>query len=303
MTPTLTQGTSPAIRCDNLRFHRGSTEVLHGLSFDVMPKGIVGLLGKNGAGKSTTIGLLMGYLTPTSGTCEILGEASHALTDNVRQRVGILHEGFTQYNFFTIGEIERYYAGFYPRWNPARYFDLVDRMGVGRDRKITALSCGQRSQVTLGLLFAQEADVLILDDFSLGLDVGYRRLFLSMLDDYVKARDATVLLTSHVVGELEDVLDQVILIKSGNLICNLPTADFKTHFKGYRLPVTEQTRQLTVGFAETVNVEQLPDRVLLYTALNPDEVAAALRARNIDATPERLTLNFEDVFVGLTGLY
>lgn len=152
------------VSCRNLRFSRGATEVLHGIHFEAASQGIIGLLGKNGAGKSTTIGLLMGNLTPDSGECRLFGEPSHDLSNETKVRIGILHEGFVQYDFMRIAEVERFYSRFYPRWDASLFWNLVDRMHAPSSRRIAKLSCGQRSQVTLGLLLAQRPDLLILDD-------------------------------------------------------------------------------------------------------------------------------------------
>lgn len=306
LTHALPSTPSPIV-CASLRFSRGQTEVLHGIDMTIPSGGIVGLLGKNGAGKSTTIGLLMGFLQPDSGECTIYGHPSHALPATVRERIGLLHEGFIQYNFMTIEQVERYYSGFYPRWDSAIFWDLVNRMKVPKTRKIAQLSCGQRSQVTLGLILAQHADLLILDDFSLGLDVGYRRLFLEFLRDYVDRYRATVLLTSHVVNELEDFLDQVVLIHRGRVLCNVSRDAFLRDFYGYTLPIGPFAQGLTADGTTLINKETGAQRVSIFTRLAPDAFKAYLQEKGADASVladvKSLDPGFEDIFVGLTGRY
>ena len=297
----------PVISCQQLRFSRSTTEVLHGINFSVPKGGIVGLLGKNGAGKSTTIGVLMGYLAPDSGQCTVLGEPSTAISASVRERIGLLHEGFIQYNFMTIEEIERFYAPFYKKWDSSVFWDLVNRMHIPKNRRITRLSCGQRSQITLGLILAQQAELLILDDFSLGLDVGYRRLFLEFLRDYVNKTNATVLLTSHVVSELDEFLDHVIVIKEGRVLCDETRADFTAKFHQYILPIKGGALHLEADGRDILNVEHDPDRASLYST-QPIEVVRAwlmthhIAARDIETLYEA-PMSFEDTFVGITGRY
>ena len=171
------------IECKKLTHHYGKREIFKDLSFCV-PKGkIVGLLGKNGVGKSTTINILMGFLEATSGECLVYGEQSHKLTPETKAKIGLLHEGHVQYDFMTIEQVEKYYSKFYPNWKKELYYALVSKLNVPKNQVIKKLSCGQRSQVVLGLIFAQDADLLILDDYSLGLDVGYRSLFLEYLKE------------------------------------------------------------------------------------------------------------------------
>ena len=135
------------------RYGRGR-QIYDGLSFDVPKGSILGLLGKNGTGKTTTINILMGFLRPQAGECKIFVE------------------GHVQYSFMTIAQIEKFYSRFYPRWNRDAYYGLMDKLKVSPGQKISSMSNGQRSQVALGLILAQNADLLVLDDFSLGLDPG-----------------------------------------------------------------------------------------------------------------------------------
>ncbi len=108
---------SALIKCEDLRFSYGESEVLHGINFEVHKGQVVGLLGKNGAAKSTTINILMGFLSPDFGKCSVFGYPSHNLPEAERRRIGLLHEGFTQYDFMSIEEI----SVFYPSWNKTVY--------------------------------------------------------------------------------------------------------------------------------------------------------------------------------------
>ena len=191
------------IECKNLTHYYGKRLIYEDLSFDV-PKGrILGLLGKNGTGKTTTINLLSGYLKPRSGQCLVFGEDVQAMPPLLRQRIGLLIEGHVQYTFMNIEQIERFYAQFYPRWRREAYYELMRRLQVAPGQRISRMSCGQRSQVALGLILAQDPDLLVLDDFSLGLDPGYRRLFVDYLSDYARSGDKTVFLTSHIIQDME----------------------------------------------------------------------------------------------------
>ena len=92
--------------------------------------------------------------------------------------MALLIEGHVQYTFMTIKEIERFYSAFFPAWNKDAYYELMHKLKVAPGQKISRMSCGQRSQVALGLILAQNAELLVLDDFSLGLDpVSYTHLY------------------------------------------------------------------------------------------------------------------------------
>ena len=114
----------------------------------------MGLLGKNCVGKTTLIKTLMGFLRPTSGACKVFGEESHRISPTVREKIGLLFEGHLAYEFFTIAEIERFYAPHYKKWNRDYYFGLVDRLGLPHNHVVGKMSCVQRSQVVPGPIMA-----------------------------------------------------------------------------------------------------------------------------------------------------
>ncbi|MFV0421044.1 ATP-binding cassette domain-containing protein [Oleidesulfovibrio sp.] len=291
------------IECRDLRHSYGEKAVLHGLSFSVERGGVFGLLGKNGAGKSTTINILMGFLRPGSGSCRVLGEPSHALTPAARARIGLLHEGFIQYDFMSIDELERYYAPFYPKWDRDVFYELVNRLNVPNTRRISCMSCGQRSQVVLGLIMAQQPELMILDDYSMGLDVGYRRLFIDFLREYVKDRGTTVLLTSHVVQELDKIVDNMIVLQEGRVAVSGSKKEFMESFRCYSFTRTEAADALHADDL-LQNVEHMGSTTTVYTFT--EEAALRQHLKRFGVEAENLTMmpmDFEDAFIGLTGKY
>jgi len=291
------------IECNDLRHTYGEKTVLHGLTFTVQAGGVFGLLGKNGAGKSTTINILMGFLKPSGGSCRVLGEPSHALSPATRSRIGLLHEGFVQYDFMSIAELERYNAPFYPGWDRDVFYDLVNRLDVPHTRTLSRLSCGQRSQVVLGLIMAQNPELMILDDYSMGLDVGYRRLFLEFLREYVADRGTTVLLTSHVVQELDRVVDNMIVLKQGQVCVSGSKRSFMDGFCCYRFERSPQSDRLAEdGFFN--GVEHGSRTTAVYGFFEEQALKQRLGASGVPcAALERVPMDFEDAFVGLTGKY
>ncbi|MDR2789901.1 MAG: ABC transporter ATP-binding protein [Campylobacteraceae bacterium] len=299
------QDAQNVIVCENLSFKYKNSEVLHNINFEVKHGGIVGLLGKNGAGKSTIINILMGFLRPNAGKCSVFGHPSFSIPPHVRADIGLVHEGFTQYDFMSVEQIEKYYRAYYARWDRDLYYDLTSRLNVPKTRKISKLSCGQRSQVTLGLVLAQRPELLILDDFSMGLDVGYRRLFLEFLRDFVDSYKTTVLLTSHIISELENFIDEAVILKEGKIISKDEKTSLLNNFYSYTLPL-EEAKHLKKDEV-ILNIEYDKRKVFIFTFASPNAFRDYLSKRQTPpSTIKKITqndMNLEDAFIGLTGRY
>ena len=294
----------PVISVKNLTQRYGKGRIIYSdLSFDV-PKGrILGLLGKNGTGKTTTINILMGYLRPQSGECRIFGESITQMRPETRARIALLIEGHVQYAFMTIAQIEKFYSKFYPKWNRDAYYELMKKLKVSPNQRISTMSCGQRSQVALGLILAQNADLLVLDDFSLGLDPGYRRLFIDYLREFAKAEDKTVFMTSHIIQDLERLVDDCIILDYGRILTQMPVDRLLDQFGRYVFTTTDDN-VLMPADDRIINPGKIRNEVELYTFDGMDYVKEYLTANNISYRDlKRTPMSLEDAFIGLTGKY
>ena len=293
----------PIIECNNLTHYYGKRLIYENLTFSV-PKGrILGLLGKNGTGKTTTINILSGYLKPRSGECRIFGQDIQTMEPSLRRNIGLLIEGHVQYQFMTITQIEKFYAAFYQgQWKKEAYYELMNKLQVAPGQRISRMSCGQRSQVALGLILAQNPELLVLDDFSLGLDPGYRRLFVDYLRDYARAENKTVFPTSHIIQDMERLIDDCIMMDYGKILIQKPVGELLDKVRrftwtvpeGYTCPSIERLYHPSV----------IRNTLETYSFLSPVEVESLLNVKGIpftDVHSERV--NLEDAFIGLTGKY
>ena len=292
------------IECNNLTHYYGKRLIYENLSFTV-PKGrILGLLGKNGTGKTTTINILSGYLKPRSGECRIFGQEIQTMAPALRRNIGLLIEGHVQYQFMTITEIEKFYAAFYPgQWKKEAYYELMNKLKVAPGQRISRMSCGQRSQVALGLILAQNPELLVLDDFSLGLDPGYRRLFVDYLRDYARSEGKTVFLTSHIIQDMERLIDDVLIMDYNRVLMRGSASEFMEKFHQFTFDLNRDDVNLKAE-SLTVEMDRIKNHYELYTYASAEEVQAMLQAKGLeysDFKPVKMTL--EDAFIGLTGKY
>lgn len=300
----MNQENESVISVKDLTQRYGTGRIIYSdLSFEV-PKGrILGLLGKNGTGKTTTINILMGYLRPQKGECKIFGESITQMKPETRARIALLIEGHVQYSFMTIAQIERFYSKFYPKWNRDAYYELMAKLHVSPGQKISSMSCGQRSQVALGLILAQNADLLVLDDFSLGLDPGYRRLFIDYLREFAKAEEKTVFMTSHIIQDLERLIDDCIILDYGKILIQKPVDDLLNDFHRYTMLSDVPVEKLTKSDI-LVNPGKIKNEVEFYTFASEDDVKSLLTSLDVNYSElQRREMSLEDAFIGLTGKY
>lgn len=292
-----------AIDCINLTHYYGKKLVYENLNFHVPEGSILGLLGKNGSGKTTTINILNGFLQPRSGQCLIYGEDSQRLSPANKARIGFLIEGHIQYAFMNIHQLEKFYSGFYPRWDSEPYWELMSKLKVLPEQKISTMSCGQRSQVALGLILAQDPDLLILDDFSMGLDPGYRRLFIDYLREYAKLKNKTIFTTSHIIQDMERLIDDVLIMDYNRVLAQRPVAEFMREFKQFYFELENEHVEIPKE-PFIANLEKVRNKVELYTYESEEFVLSYLRNSGIAINGFRkVNMSLEDAFIGLTGKY
>ncbi len=292
------------IECRNLTHYYGNRMIYKDLSFTVPRGRILGLLGKNGTGKTTTINILSGYLQPRSGECRIFGENIQRMNPVTRQRIGLLIEGHVQYAFMNVEEIERYYSAFYPNWNRDAYYGLVRKLKIAPRQRIARMSCGQRSQVALGLILAQNAELLVLDDFSMGLDPGYRRLFIDYLREYAKAESKTIFLTSHIIQDMERLIDDCIIMDYGSILIQQPVQQLLKTFRRYTFRIEGTIPEILPEDATLYHSAVIRDCGETYSFEDAEYISCWLRRNGIAYKELKAeSLNLEDAFIGLTGKY
>ncbi|WP_375748523.1 ATP-binding cassette domain-containing protein [Vibrio sp. HN007] len=282
------------ISISNLHHSYGQKKIYEGLNLEIEPRTIFGLLGKNGVGKSTLINLLMGYLKPQKGECLIFGEPANYLSPETRARIALLYEGFISYDTMSIEQVEKFFSSFYPKWQKRYFIELIDLMDVSMHQPLSSLSFGQKSQVILGLLLAQDADLLILDDYSMGLDAGYRRLFVDYLGDYLNGTNKTVLITTHVMSDLESLVDQIAIVDRSTTVFQSSMSHFNEMFRCYTSDEITKIPDSPLIHRKEVHRE----KPMIYSFSGRSEVESDTGASLVE-----VPMTFEERFLGYVGKY
>jgi ABC-2 type transport system ATP-binding protein len=289
---------SYAIVTDRLTKHYGDRCVVNQLDLRVPRGSVYGFLGRNGAGKSTAIKMLLGMAHADSGTAQLLGEEVRRLSPATRQRIAYLAEGHPLYRWMSVGEAVNFTRKFYPTWNRELVEQILDHFALPRRAKVGRLSKGQQAQVSLALAVAPEPELLILDDPTLGLDTVVRRDFLESLIQIIQRRGRTILFSSHVLGDIERVADRIGIMVDGVLRVDCPTDHFKESFRKLVLHFAGEPPPAPAAKG-LVGSWQVGNRLELHIVnYNPSH---RLLAESLDPLSiEVVELNLEDAFIEYT---
>ena len=204
----------------------GKKKALDNFNLTLAQGGIHAIVGSNGAGKSTLFRVLLGVSTPTEGRAVLLGEDSTQLSTTVRGRVGYVNEEHTLPGWMTAKQVTEFQRSYYPQWNQKIYDFVIGHFDVDPKQKVSGLSRGERAGLNLAMAFAQNPDLLILDEPTLGLDVVAKQSFLEAVM-FTDTQDHTsIIYCSHQMDEIERVADNLIIMEKGKLKNNSAPDDF-----------------------------------------------------------------------------
>lgn len=240
--------TSSVIRTEGLTKFYGKHRGLVDLTFEVEAGQVVGYLGPNGSGKTTTIRLLLDFIRPTSGRAEVFGLDARTDSLEIRSKVGFLPGELNAYDGMTGWEILTYYSNLRGGVDWGYAESLADRLELDLTRKIRNLSKGNKQKVGLVQAFMARPELLILDEPTGGLDPLMQQEFYRLVLD-AKEEGQTVFLSSHVMTEVEKVADRVGIIREGRLVLDEDVATLKAR----------ALRQLEIHFGEPVSLADFQD--------------------------------------------
>ena len=204
--------------------------LLNEVSFSVPRGTIVGLIGENGAGKSTTINAILNLVEKDAGQIEILGKKEQEIDFDTRNRIGIV---FDKHNFpvsMSPNNLGKLLETVYPLWDRNRYWELLKRLSLPIDRKIKKLSKGMKMKLAIAVALSHHSEVLILDEATSGLDPIVRDDILDMLLEFVQDENHSVLVSSHITSDLEKIADYIVFLHAGKVIFSKTKDELRYHY-------------------------------------------------------------------------
>ncbi|HKF25874.1 MAG TPA: ABC transporter ATP-binding protein [Candidatus Acidoferrum sp.] len=277
------------IEARGLRKSFGTTVALDGLNLQVEEGRILGLIGPNGAGKTTALNAIVG-LTPYEGELNVLGQDPWSKRERLMNDVCFVADVAVLPRWIRVSEALDYVEGVHPRFSRAKAQGFLAKTTIGPKRRVKELSKGMVAQLHLALVMAIDARLLVLDEPTLGLDVLYRKQFYdALLQDYFD-RSRTIVVATHQVDEIQNVLTDVMFLDRGRIVFACAMDEVESRFA----ELTVNPENLTAAKAlKPVNERQVFGRsVLLFDGANRQELAALGEVR---------TPGIEQLFIAMVG--
>lgn len=233
--PVPTSAPTVVLEARALKRHYGNIPAVDGVDLNVRAGEIYGFLGINGAGKSTTIRILMGIIAAEAGTIRLLGKTSSRTTVEQKQQIGYVSQEQNFYPWMTCKTLGRFVGSFYPSWDKAEFFRLLELFDIPPDRRVSQLSGGMRAKLALAMAIAPHPQILILDEPTAGLDPVARRDFMEIIVAQARQHQRTTFFSSHLIDEVERCADRIGIIHAGRM-----------RFEGSLEELRRQVRRVTL---------------------------------------------------------
>jgi ABC-2 type transport system ATP-binding protein len=273
---------------------------LDSVDLDIFQGRVIGLVGTNGCGKSTLIRHMIGLYLPTRGTCVTFGCDAARLGPKELYRIGYVHQEGELLDWMTAGQLIRYVSAYYPDWNE----DLEDR--YVHDFKITlkdrvgALSPGQRQKLAILLAIGHEPDLLILDEPASALDPIARAQFLHVLLKIIEQEGKTILISSHILYDVEKVIDHVLIMNDGHIIKDCSLDDLRESYVHVRLTSLDKSLPEKLPFEKVLSCYRNNGQaVLTLERYCPETIK--YQAETLNCLIDIYPLSFEEIYKIVMG--
>lgn len=203
---------------------------LDSVSFSLPRGSIVGLIGENGAGKSTTINAILGLIKKDGGTISILGKQDNEIDNGIRDQIGVVFDGSNFPRSLSARKLNNVFKNIYSTWDENGYFSWLQKMSLPTDKKIKEFSKGMKMKLSIAVALSHHSKLLILDEATSGLDPVVRDDILDLFLDFVQDENNSILVSSHITSDLEKVADYIVFIHKGKVVFSKPKDELKYQY-------------------------------------------------------------------------
>ena len=252
---------------------------LDNVSFSVPYGAVVGFVGENGAGKSTTLKAVLGLIKKDAGTISILGTQEQDVDFVIRNKIGVVFDGNNLPERMTPKQLSKFLTNIYVSWDKDKYLSMLDKLSLPTNRKIKTFSRGMKMKLAIVAALSQNPELLIMDEPTSGLDPVVRDDILNMILDYVQDEKHSVLISSHITSDLEKIADYIVFIHKGKVIFDKRKDDLIHHY-GIIKCNTEQFKP--IGKEDVISYRKQGNKLDILIS---DRNAVQMKYPNVQVVP------------------
>ncbi len=287
------------IKVEGVDKYLGGNKILDNIDINVKEGSIYGLIGPNGAGKTTLIKTLVDIYEPENGEVQIMGE-NIKNNKKIKSRLGYVSDFQYFYPSFKIKEMVEFYKESYPMWNEIRYNQLRILFNLDENKKIKYLSKGMKTQLAIMLNFSIMPNVLITDEPTSGLDPVIKRRVLNLIVDEVSKNKTTVLISSHNLGELEQICDHIGIIYEGRVLLEDSVDNLKKNVRKIQVAFKDGLPDEIKNNEHILKIESVGKIHQIVVKDNLEKVMETIKKYD-PILLEKIDMSLEEIFIYKMG--
>jgi len=287
--------TNPIVQMNGVFKRFGKIQALDGIDLEIRPGSIIGLVGANGAGKSTLLRHIIGLYLPDRGECTTFGCDAGKLGPGELGRIGYVHQEGELLDWMKAGQLIRYVSAYYPTWNKQLEEKYIADYEISTDARVGSLSPGQRQKLAILLAIGFEPELLILDEPAAALDPVMRAKFLDMLLHIIQDEGRTIIISSHILSDVEKVIDHVVIMKQGRILLDSGFDELRERFSRVRVSALSGELPRELPFANVVDCRRSNGEAIL-TVEDCSAEELQQQAESANCRVDIQTLPLEDIY-------
>jgi ABC-2 type transport system ATP-binding protein len=270
-------------------------KALDNVTLDINRGTITGILGANGAGKSTLLRHIIGMYLPDSGKITTFGCDAAKLGPKELEQIGYVHQEGKLVGFMTVGQLIRYVKAFYKTWNEKLEQKFIEDFELNLEERIKNLSPGQRQRLSVLLAICFEPVLLLLDEPVSALDPIARAHFLDLLPELIQSQDRAIVISSHILSDIEKVIDRVLIMKDGKILCDCEFDELREKYAKVKVSSLHGALPATLPFKQVIECKRNGREAIIILMGCENELLSS-QAAQIGCEVELLPMPLDEIY-------
>ena len=286
---------NPIVQMRNVSKRFGKIQALDKLDLDIKAGEIIGLLGANGAGKSTLLRCVIGLYLADQGECITFDTDAAKLGPEQLGRIGYVHQEGELLEWMTTKQLIRYVSAYYENWNHELEAKYIADFDISLKSRVGSLSPGQRQKLAILLAIGFEPQLLILDEPASGLDPIARSQFLDLLLNIIQDENRTIIISSHILSDVEKVIDHTVIMREGKILCDCSFDTLREKFTRFTLTSLNGDLPYDLPFGDIIDCKRDKVKAIL-TVKNSLPAELKNKAKELNCEIEIAPLPLEEIY-------